>query len=55
MKSGLPDNGRILTAVGWQNYLREEKEWPRWQAREYVRNAIQRGSLITVEKRYTTQ
>jgi len=48
-------DGPALSAAGWRNSLRELKDWTDQQARKYVGNAIQHGSLVPAEKRYTTQ
>jgi conjugative relaxase-like TrwC/TraI family protein len=48
-------SGPALTAAGWKCYLQERKGWSDRQAREYVRTAVERGSLTAAEKRYTTQ
>ena len=49
------NNGPALSTAGWRSYLRELKGWTDKQARQYVGNAIQHGSLVPAEKRYTTQ
>jgi len=49
------NDGPALSSAGWRNYLRELQGWTDKQARKYVGNAIQRGSLVPAEKRYTTQ
>lgn len=48
-------DGLELSAAGWRNHLQELKSWNHRQAQQYVSHAIQRGSLVPLEKRYTTQ
>lgn len=45
----------VLSPAGWINHLQELKGWTDKQAHQYVSKAIERGSLIEAEKRYTTQ
>lgn len=45
----------VLSPAGWQAHLQELKGWTDKQAKQYVAKAIERGSLVPVEKRYTTQ
>lgn len=45
----------VLSPAGWINHLQELKGWSEKQAHQYVSNAIERGSLVEAEKRYTTQ
>lgn len=47
--------GKSLSARGWQAFLRELKGWEQEQARDYVSHAIEQGSLVAADKRYTTQ
>jgi len=49
------NDGPALSSAGWRNYLQELQSWTDKQARKYVGNAIQHGSLVPTEKRYTTQ
>lgn len=49
------NDGPALSTAGWKSYLWELKGWTDKQARQYVENAIQHGSLVPAEKRYTTQ
>lgn len=39
----------------WQTYLKARKAWPDKQIKNYIHQAIKKGSLVQVEKRYTTQ
>lgn len=48
-------DGPVLSALGWASYLQELKGWTNKQARQYVKVAIERKSLVPAEKRYTTQ
>lgn len=45
----------VLSPAGWQAHLQELKGWTDKQVKQYVAKAIERGSLVPVEKRYTTQ
>ncbi|MBF4088971.1 MobF family relaxase [Burkholderia pseudomallei] len=48
-------DGPVLSSAGWECFLRELKGWTEKEAHTYVGHAIKRGSLVPVEKRYTTQ
>lgn len=48
-------SGQILTIEGWKAELRGIRNWTSAQATAYVGEAVKRGSLVPVEKRYTTQ
>lgn len=48
-------DGLALSEAGWKSHLQELKGWTSKQAQQYVRNAIERGTLVETEKRYTTQ
>lgn len=57
-KMGNGDAGKkspVLSPAGWINHLQELKGWGHKEAEQYVSNAIERGSLVAAEKRYTTQ
>ncbi|SAK93688.1 ATPase AAA [Caballeronia hypogeia] len=47
-------DGPALSSVGWKSYLQTLKGWSDREARQYVSHAIQQGSLVPAEKRYTT-
>lgn len=49
------ENAPVLSPAGWQSHLQELKGWTDKQAKQYVATAIERGSLVPTEKRYTTQ
>ncbi|CAH0273998.1 MobF family relaxase [Pseudomonas carnis] len=49
------ENAPVLSPAGWQAHLQELKGWTDKQAKQYVATAIERGSLVPTEKRYTTQ
>ncbi|AJP60149.1 AAA family ATPase (plasmid) [Pandoraea vervacti] len=49
-----PTDTPVLSPAAWACYLRERKGWTHQAAREYVTHAIQRGSLVPAETRYTT-
>ncbi|AKK24690.1 MobF family relaxase [Pandoraea oxalativorans] len=49
-----PTDAPVLSSAGWACYLRESKGCTPKAAREYVAHAIRRGSLVPVERRYTT-
>ncbi|MHC5208920.1 MobF family relaxase [Pseudomonas chlororaphis] len=49
------DDTPVLSPAGWQAHLQELKGWTDKQAKQYVAKAIERGSLVPVEMRYTTQ
>ncbi|EKS72050.1 MULTISPECIES: MobF family relaxase [Caballeronia] len=48
-------DGPALSSAGWRNYLQELKGWSNKQAQQYINAAIEQGSLVPAEKRYTTQ
>ena len=48
-------NGPVLSKAGWKSYLKDLKGWSDKNVQQYVNHAIERGSLVPVEKRYTTQ
>ncbi|EKS72411.1 putative traC, type IV secretion system [Burkholderia sp. SJ98] len=48
-------DGPALSSAGWRSYLQDLKAWSNKQAQQYVNTAIKQGSLVPVEKRYTTQ
>ena len=47
--------GAALSPAGWRALLKEQKGWTDKEAQQYVKMAINRGSLVEAEKRYTTQ
>ena len=47
-------NGPTLSPAGWRSFTQELKGWTAEEARRYVRGAIQRGSLVPAERRFTT-
>lgn len=49
-----PTDAPALSSAGWACYLRESKGWAHKVARDYVAHAIKHGSLVPVERRYTT-
>lgn len=48
-------DGTALSPAGWRALLKEQKGWSDKEAHQYVKMAIDRGSLVEAEKRYTTQ
>ncbi|MEW4339622.1 MobF family relaxase [Chromobacterium vaccinii] len=48
-------DGPAMTPAGWQSYLQKLKGWTEKQAQQYVRHAVEQGSLVPTEQRYTTQ
>ncbi len=48
-------DGPALSIAGWTSYLQELKACSSKQAQRYITTAIKRGSLVALEKRYTTQ
>ncbi|QFG27718.1 conjugative relaxase (plasmid) [Pseudomonas umsongensis] len=48
-------DGAALSPAGWRALLKEQKGWSEKEAQQYVKMAINRGSLVEAEKRYTTQ
>ncbi|EHP44183.1 TrwC [Cupriavidus basilensis OR16] len=49
------DDSQTLSPAGWRHYLQAQHGRDSGFARDYVNAAIKAGSLIPVEKRYTTQ
>ncbi|MDM0015037.1 MobF family relaxase [Variovorax sp. J22P168] len=49
-----PGRTTALSQAGWRTFVHEHKGWSPAQAREHVSLAIKRGSLVPVERRYTT-
>ncbi len=47
-------NQLALSAAGWQQHFVEHKQWPPAQARQYIADAIQSGTLTLTDNRYTT-
>ncbi|AKK24982.1 MobF family relaxase [Pandoraea oxalativorans] len=47
-------DGPALSSAGWASFLSEREGLTQQEARAYVAQAIQRGSLVPVERRYTT-
>ena len=43
-----------LSAAGWSAFLMQRKGWSARMAREYVRNAVEFGSLVPAERQFTT-
>ena len=53
-KSAGDKHSPVMSSQGWRNFLRERKGWSEDEARQYVRNAVERGTLVVEERRFTT-